>query len=147
MQPVITGDPRAVQALERLVGSLRRLTPREQLSLTAASTLRRLDTDGPHRVCELTAPEGVSQPAMTQLVTRLEKDGLAARAADPSDGRAVMVSITEAGRAAVRRRREMWGAALSTLLGQLPADDRAALAAALPALERLADLAAGHSDT
>lgn len=136
----------AVLVIERLVGALRRLAPRDQLSLTAVSTLRRLDADGPHRVCELTAPEGVSQPAMTQLITRLEKDGLATRGADPRDGRAVVVSITEAGRAVVHRRRQRWGAAMSALLGQLSPDDQRAIEAALPALERLIELVGEHGD-
>jgi DNA-binding MarR family transcriptional regulator len=36
---------------------------------------------------------------MTQLITRLEKEGLARRDGDPADGRAVVVSITEADQA------------------------------------------------
>jgi DNA-binding MarR family transcriptional regulator len=135
-------DAAVAAGFERFYEVLRRLTPREQLSLTAASTLRRLERSGPHRLCELHAPEGVSQPAMTQLVTRLERDGLAARGSDPGDGRAVVVSITDAGRAAVARRREGRARALSDLLQQLPAEDHAALVAALPAMERLSDLLA-----
>jgi DNA-binding MarR family transcriptional regulator len=130
---------------ERFYDVLRRLTPRAELSLTAASTLRRLERSGPHRLCELYAPEGVSQPAMTQLITRLEKEGLASRGGDPDDGRAVVVTITEAGRAAVARRREGRTRALSALLNQLPAEDHAAIVAALPALERLSDLMAEQS--
>ncbi|GIF19703.1 DNA-binding MarR family transcriptional regulator [Actinoplanes tereljensis] len=127
---------------ERFYEVLRRLTPRSELSLTAASTLRRLERSGPHRLCELHAPEGVSQPAMTQLITRLEKEGLAKRGSDPDDGRAVVVTITDDGRAAVARRREGRTRALSALLEQLPAEDHAAILAALPALERLSDLMA-----
>jgi DNA-binding MarR family transcriptional regulator len=137
-----TEDAAVAAGFERFYEVLRRLTPREQLSLTAASTLRRLERSGPHRLCELHAPEGVSQPAMTQLVTRLERDGLAARGSDPEDGRAVVVSITDAGRAAVARRREGRARALSELLQQLPAADHAAIVAALPAMERLSDLLA-----
>jgi len=79
---------------------------------------------------------------MTQLVTRLEKEGLAARGSDPADGRAVVVSITDAGRAAVARRRNGRAQALSGLLQQLPDGDRAAILTVLPALERLGDLVA-----
>ncbi len=66
-------DGAILSGFERFFEVLRRITPREQMSLTAASTLRRLERSGPHRLCELYAPEGVTQPAMTQLVTRLEK--------------------------------------------------------------------------
>jgi DNA-binding MarR family transcriptional regulator len=140
---VISAEDAAVVAgFERFYEALRRLTPRSELSLTAASTLRRLERSGPHRLCELYAPEGVSQPAMTQLVTRLEKEGLAERGGDPADGRAVVVRITAAGRAAVARRREGRAQALSALMSGLSATDHAAIAAALPALERLSDLVA-----
>jgi DNA-binding MarR family transcriptional regulator len=129
----------------RLYDGLRRLTPRAGLSLTAASTLRRLSDAGPQRLCDLHAPEGVTQPAMTQLVTRLEKDGLAQRGGDPADGRVVVVSITDAGRAFVARRRANHAEALSERLRALPDSDRAAILAALPAMERLSDLIAEHS--
>ena len=126
----------------RLYEGLRRLTPRDGLSLTAASTLRRLERLGPQRLCDLYAPEGVTQPAMTQLVTRLERDDLAERSGDLGDRRVVMVSITEAGRAAVERRRTRYAEALAERLQALPAPDRAAILAALPAMERLGDLIA-----
>jgi DNA-binding MarR family transcriptional regulator len=135
-------DARIASGFERLYETLRRITPREELSLTAASTLRRLERCGPHRLCELYAPEGVTQPAMTQLVTRLEKEGLAARSSDPADGRAVVVSITDSGRAAVARRREGRAQALAALLRSLSGSDHAAIVAALPALDRLGDLIA-----
>ena len=139
----ISAEDAAIAAgFERFYELLRRLTPRSELSLTAASTLRRLERNGPSRLCELHAPEVVSQPAMTQLVTRLEKEGLARRGSDPEDGRAVVVSITDAGREAVARRREGRTRALATLLEQLPAEEHAALVAALPALDRLSDLLA-----
>ena len=139
----ISAEDAAIAAgFERFYELLRRLTPRSELSLTAASTLRRLERTGPSRLCELHAPEGVSQPAMTQLITRLEKEGLARRGSDPEDGRAVVVSITDAGREAVARRREGRTRALAAMLEQLPAQEHAALVAALPALDRLSDLLA-----
>lgn len=133
-------DARIAAGFDRFYEVLRRLTPREQLSLTAASTLRRLEMSGPHRLCELFGPEGISQPAMTQLVTRLEKEGLAVRGHDPADGRAVVVRITPAGRAAVTRRRDGRARALAALLVCLDPADHDALVAALPALDRLGDL-------
>jgi DNA-binding MarR family transcriptional regulator len=138
-------DALIASGFERLYEGLRRLTPRDGLSLTAASTLRRLDRSGPQRLCDLYAPEGVSQPAMTQLVTRLEKDGLAQRGSDPADGRVVVVSITEVGRAVVQRRRSGNIQAFAERLDRLSAEDRAAILAALPAMERLGDLIAKRS--
>jgi DNA-binding MarR family transcriptional regulator len=135
-------DARIAASFERLFVLLRRLTPREGLSLTAASTLGRLERSGPQRLCDLTLPEGVTQPAMTQLVSRLERDGLAVRGSDPGDGRVVVVTITGPGRDAVQRRRAARAQALSELLQALPEPDRAAIAAVLPALDRLGDLVA-----
>ena len=145
MQPateIHPDDALIAAGFERLYEGLRRLTPRDGLSLTAASTLRRLARSGPQRLCDLYAPEGVSQPAMTQLVTRLEKEGLAERGNDPADGRVVVVSITADGRDVVERRRSRHARALADRLDRLPADDRAAILAALPAMERLGDLIA-----
>jgi DNA-binding MarR family transcriptional regulator len=135
-------DEAIASGFAQLYEGLRRLTPRDGLSLTASSVLRRLERSGAQRLCDLCAPEGVTQPAMTQLVTRLEKDGLAERGSDPADGRVVVVSITDAGRAAVERRRVRNAAGLSEHLRALPAEDRAAILAALPAMERLSDLIA-----
>jgi DNA-binding MarR family transcriptional regulator len=125
---------------ERLYAGLRRITPRDELSLTAASTLARLERHGPQRLSDLHGPEGVTQPAMTQLITRLERDGLAVRGSDPADGRAVLVSVTDAGRAAVARRRAARAETIARKLRQLSAEDRAIILTAAPALDRLSDL-------
>src|SRR5258705_8318508 len=102
---------------------LRRVVPSDGMSLTSASTLRRLERDGPHRLTELAGLEGVTQPAMTQLVSRLERDGLADRVADQVDGRVVLVKITTAGAAVLRRRRQARSRRLTELLDQLTPEE------------------------
>ena len=124
-------------AVERLFGVLRRHNAPPELSLTAASALRNLELTGPRRLTDLAAAEGVTQPAMTQLVTRLEREGLAERTTDPGDGRVVLVCVTPAGRELLARRRESRARYLADLLSTLSDDDQRHLAAALPALERL----------
>lgn len=138
-------DAAIANGFERLYEVLRRLTPRTELSLTAASTLWRLSHSGPQRLCDLNGPEGISQPAMTQLVTRLEREGLAKRGSDPADGRAVVVSVTDEGRAAVAHRQEGRAQALSGLLEGLSEEEYASIMAALPAIERLGELATENS--
>jgi DNA-binding MarR family transcriptional regulator len=91
------------------------------------------------RLSELTASERVTQPAMTQLVTRLERDGLAARSPDPSDGRAVLLQVTPAGAKVVESPRQE---RIGPLAGQLDPHHRQALAASLPALLEMARPAA-----
>jgi DNA-binding MarR family transcriptional regulator len=127
-----------VAALERLTRSIVRMSARGDLSLTAAVTLSALDRSGPTRLTDLAVQGGVTQPAMTQLVSRLQGAGLAVRASDPEDGRVVQVHITGAGRAALAERREARAAVLAELLSQLEAAERASLLAALPAIDSLA---------
>ena len=128
-------------AVEGLTTLLRRLPLRPAISLTAASTLRTLDHDGPQRLSDLAVRERVTQPAMTQLVTRLERDGLAERRADPLDARVVLVGITAGGAALLRERRAARTAQLDGLIATLPAADRERILAATPALLRLAEAA------
>ncbi len=127
-------------ALEELVRSYRRLNPAGGLSATAAATLSSLDRRGPARLTELAVQEGVSQPAMTQLITRLQGAGLATREPDPADGRVVRVRITDTGRAELRHRRAVRTTRLAALLERLPVAEQEALTAALPAVATLTRL-------
>ncbi|WP_396449080.1 MarR family winged helix-turn-helix transcriptional regulator [Actinomadura sp.] len=129
--------------LGRLYSLMRALSQPRDLSMTTVSTLATLERFGPRRVTELAVFEGVTQPAMTQLVSRLEREGMAERRALPGDRRVVAVHITEAGRAELARRRAAQAKRLAGLLAGLPAADREAIAAALPALDRLAGAALG----
>ncbi len=128
--------------LDRLVTLLPRLTPRGGLSMVAASTLADLERRGPRHITELAATQGVTQPAMTGLVSRLAAGGLVVRAPDPADRRGVLVTVTADGRAVLTERRRARAAALADLLDDLDADDHAALTAALPAITRL--VSKGH---
>jgi DNA-binding MarR family transcriptional regulator len=134
---------RVASVFDRLFRLLLRVMPADNLSLTAASTLRRLAEVETLRLTELSHLEGITQPAMTQLVSRLEKDNLAVRVKDATDGRVVLIRITEAGRAALRVRRAARAERLATLLAALPDADRESIEAALPALERLVEMGSG----
>ena len=125
-------------ALERIARLVRGADLPGGLSSVAASTLYALAIEGPTRLTTLADAEHVSQPAMTQLVRRLEREGLVERRHDPSDGRAVLVAITDAGAALSAERRAARADALAAVLAGVDADERATLAAALPALEHLA---------
>ncbi|MBC3763540.1 MarR family transcriptional regulator [Quadrisphaera sp. RL12-1S] len=116
----------------------RRLAPPGDLSLASTTLLARLARDGGSGVSALAAAEGVSQPAMSQMVARLERDGLVARTAHPQDGRALVVVLTDAGRELVGARRAARAAALADLLETAPDGDAEVLLAATPALTRLA---------
>ena len=127
--------------IEAFTGMFIRLPSVVRLSFTTLSVLHTLAQTSPMRLTELTATEQVTQPAITQLVTRLERDGLVERRPDPTDRRAVLVHITADGRAIVRARHGDRVRRLGELVERLGPQDRAAIAAALPALARLVEAA------
>lgn len=91
------GPDDLIVAVEQMIRYVRQSARTGGLSTAASSTLARLSREGPQRLTELARAEGVSQPNMTQLVTRLERAGLARRTADASDGRGVLVAVTSTG--------------------------------------------------
>jgi DNA-binding MarR family transcriptional regulator len=109
------------------------------ISFSALATLSALDSFGPCRLTDLAGREGISQPSMTAMVSRLERQGLAERRRDPSDGRIVLVAITGAGQDMLRRRRNARAAFLSSLMGALDPAEQRALANAAAALRHMTD--------
>jgi len=126
--------------LERIFGLFRSLSPASGLSMTAAATLAGIERLGPQRLTVLAAREGVTQPAMTQLISRLEESGLVRREASQEDGRVVLVVITDEGRAVLARRRSVRSERMAAIIAKLAPEHRAALAIALPALDALASI-------
>ncbi len=126
------------ESLDPLLRLLLRGASAGQLSIPTAATLSRLIHHGPQRLTELATAEGVSQPGMTQLVSRLEQGGFARRCADDGDARVVLVEATDAGRALAQRRRQERAAILNDLVAELDDADQQAISAAVPALTRLA---------
>src|SRR3954453_5781157 len=117
-------------AILALYWRISRRTPRE-LSRSAASVLGTLRDLGPSRITELANAEGLMQPTMTTLVTRLERDGLVTRSPDPDDARAVLAGITDEGRERLKRMRAARAAVLDAALAELEPGEREALQNAL----------------
>jgi DNA-binding MarR family transcriptional regulator len=138
-----TGDiDRAIRSAEAVLGLLSSLVhhaPRD-MSLTSLATLTTLQRTGPRRITDLATIQGVTQPSMTTLVTNLERTGLVERRSDPYDKRVVLVAITDAGADYLHARRRASIEVFQELLEKLPVDEAAALAAAIPALQRLREL-------
>ncbi|TQS44495.1 MarR family winged helix-turn-helix transcriptional regulator [Cryptosporangium phraense] len=122
-----------IARLYRLVSTDVRTGP----SVAQARTLARLLADGPQRISALAAAERMAQPSMTALVDRMAKAGWVERGSDPTDGRAVTVTLTERGAAEVAAVRRESGRVMDERLARLPDADRDALRAALPALDAL----------
>jgi DNA-binding MarR family transcriptional regulator len=117
-------------------------------SLTSASVLAQLDDGGPARISELAAANGVSQPSMTELVGRLQREDLVARFTDPQDRRATLVDITTCGRTQRLQLQRSLHGRVNELLQALPAEDQATLSLAMctasPLINLLTQLAAHH---
>ncbi|MFF9315535.1 MarR family winged helix-turn-helix transcriptional regulator [Streptomyces sp. NPDC014748] len=133
--PTVPSDE-LMLAVEQLVRYVRRSATAGGLSTAASSALGRLGSEGPQRLTELARAENVSQPNMTQLVTRMERDGLVRRTADATDGRGVVVAVTDTGLEVFRQRRAERADALRQLVEELSEPEQEAVRIALPALAR-----------
>jgi DNA-binding MarR family transcriptional regulator len=108
------------------------------VSRTEVGVLRNLRA-GPRRITELAAEERVTQPAITLLVNRLTERGWVERVPDPSDGRAVLVSLTPAGEEVFERLRAEYRALLHEEMASLEDAEVETLAAAVAILDKLID--------
>ncbi|HEX4929927.1 MAG TPA: MarR family transcriptional regulator [Gaiellaceae bacterium] len=123
--------------LLRLARQLRKET--EQLGVTSRQvTLLWLIRGNPGlSLRELAAEEGISAPALSGHVDRLEKAGLIDRARDESDRRRVGLALTEEGERLLKRvraRRTTW---LADRLRDLDEDEIEAIERAIEPLGRL----------
>jgi DNA-binding MarR family transcriptional regulator len=110
----------------------------ELLPVGQLSVLGTLKRHGESTVGELAAVERVQPPSMTRTVNCLADGGYVVRRKHETDGRQVVVALSDKGLetlAADRRRRDAW---LAQRLRELTADERAVLRQAAPIIERLA---------
>ena len=110
----------------------------ELLPVGQLSVLGALFRNGECTVGELAALERVQPPSMTRTVNCLADGGYVVRRKRPTDGRQVVVELSDHGRetlATDRRRRDAW---LAQRLRELTPEERAVLRQAAPLIERLA---------
>ena len=84
-----------------------------------ARLLALIDELGPSRVSVLAAADHSSQPTITTQLHKVEAAGWVSRECDPDDARATVVSLTEAGHAALAEVRRARLAVLAPALEQL----------------------------
>ena len=120
-----------------LLRRLRRTDDQMGLSGPRASALSVLVFGGPISLAHLAKAEQVKPPTMARLVDALEAAGLARRAADKSDLRAVRIRATAKGRKLLLEGRARRLRQLTQLLEGASATERAALAEAVSTLQRL----------
>ncbi len=111
----------------------------------AQSELLRLTASRPGiSVAEAAHELQLAPNTVSTLVGRLTAAGLLARGRGACDGRTALLTATEQGQSRLAAYRDLRAELAGLALARLPAADRRALAAAVPALLRLAEgLAAG----
>lgn len=125
MLDAVRGLAFAARALERELGDM---------TLAQVRVLTLIATD-PQRACALAERAAMARPTLTGLLDGLVAKGWVARDAVDGDRRGVRLTITAAGRHALRRAEAEAATALDALLDQLPPGaDRAGVVSALAAV-------------
>jgi DNA-binding MarR family transcriptional regulator len=144
IEPEIARASALSAELRAIIGKLKRRF-REQanvgdLTPSQVSVLLRLEQNGPATTSSLARAEGMRPQSMASVVAALETAGLVSGAPDPTDGRRVLLSMTEScrtwfrdGRAA----RQDWLA--RKIEARLSSPEQDDLAAAVALLKRIAD--------
>ncbi|MDG4790341.1 MarR family transcriptional regulator [Micromonospora sp. WMMD1102] len=125
-------------AITRLNRRVRQTRPVGDLTGTQLSALTSLELAGALSPRELADTERVQPPTMTKIVAKLEERGLVQRTPHPTDGRQVILSTTDTGRAMLAqfdRARNEW---LAGRLAELTAEERDTLARAAEILQKVA---------
>jgi DNA-binding MarR family transcriptional regulator len=108
-----------------------------ELSDTQLAALAALDRHSAMTPGELADHEKVQPPSMTRVIAVLEDRGLVMRAPHPTDGRQVVLTSTERGKAVVEQSRVLREAWLAQRLRDLSPAELVALRTAAPILEKL----------
>ncbi|GAA2083135.1 MarR family transcriptional regulator [Actinomadura alba] len=107
------------------------------LSITQQAALAAVERHQSMSPRQLAEHEKVQPPSMTRVIAALEEQNLLVRTPHPTDGRQVVLNVTDQGRELLkeqRRRKQAW---LSQRLEELTPEERAVLRQAAPILEKL----------
>lgn len=128
-----------VEQMERMQGQMRGRPSAAwtglDLTMPQAKMLFYL-ADGPRRMSSIAERLGVEMPSATTMIGRLVAKGLVERRQDPADRRAVVCSLTPAGREAVEKFWSLRAARTEALAGALTTEE---LEIVVPAMEIMAD--------
>ncbi|MCF2530875.1 MarR family winged helix-turn-helix transcriptional regulator [Yinghuangia soli] len=123
---LVTDVDRTPAYRARMEGSAGRPLPRSAISILFV-----LQRHGPLGVKEIADRLGVEQSTASRQIRPLEDNGLVRRTGDPRDGRAVLLDVTDDGRAARERIRQVWLRDIATVWRDWAPEDRAQLGALL----------------
>jgi DNA-binding MarR family transcriptional regulator len=142
-----TDQPPVVELLSVIARVNRWATYHADLAIPPAQArlLAQIDTLGSARVGDLARADHCSQPTMTTQLQRLEEQGWSAREADPADARAVLISLTPAGRAVLAAVRDARAATLAPVISRMSETEQARIRDTVATLNELMR-AAGQLD-
>lgn len=123
--------------MRHLLAHARRRTTWKRITYQQYNVLRIIHSDGPMAQAEIARRLLVSAPVITRLAGGLVDAGLLERGHDPKDRRSVRLTLTRSGRRRAATMRRDLVAAAAELIEPLPAERRAAVAAALDELKVL----------
>jgi DNA-binding MarR family transcriptional regulator len=137
-------DSGLASSLRVSIARLNRRLRSENVDTTAISpgwvaVLGLLNREGERTIGQLASAERVQPPSMTRTVSCMEEKGLVERRPHATDGRQVLITLSDRGRellSADRRRRDAW---LVRRLRELTPDERSVLRQAAPILEKLSN--------
>jgi len=112
------------------------------LSLARTKVLQVLERKGSLRQASLADELGLAQRSVTQAVESLARDGLIDRASDPHDGRAKLVTLSDAGAKALAASTQAGDQMLHQIFGVLSPRQLANLDKLLAAVDSAAAIAA-----
>jgi DNA-binding MarR family transcriptional regulator len=122
-----------------LIRKMRAAAHSHELTLTESAVLGRLTRDGPATTAALARAEGISPQSMGATLASLEGMGLVARRPHPTDGRQVLIHITDRGdtlRRSVVEAKRNW---LTQAIARLDDRDRETLFEASKIMRKLAE--------
>ncbi|MBW8800785.1 MAG: MarR family transcriptional regulator [Streptomyces sp.] len=126
--------------LSALIRRVRQVPVDGGLTMPERTALSHLDRSGPTTSSALARQVQITAQAMGATLSALRARGLVDRRPDPNDGRRMVLSVTDAGRQALRDKRNarMELIARSLTSGAFTPAELEHLASAAPLLERLA---------
>jgi DNA-binding MarR family transcriptional regulator len=125
------------QAVGLLVRRVRAAAASDELSLTEAAVMGRLDKEGPSTIADLARAESMKPQSMGTTIGSLEEMGMVERKPHPTDGRQVHIALTAKGAAVRKTRVDAKRTWLAEAVSQLDKKDQEILFAAGEIMRRL----------
>jgi DNA-binding MarR family transcriptional regulator len=128
------------QAIGLLMRRVRAAAATHELSLTESSVLARLAREGPATTAELARAEGMKPQSMGTTIAALEERELVERTPHATDGRQLLIQLTEKGlalRKSTREAKQMW---LAQAIARLDKQEQETLLQAGEIIRRLAEM-------